>query len=245
MYLVNSTAPFREDGHWIDRFGERLYMQYPEDGPYGEGDVENCYGWLMQLADGNRIDLHVCTLRAVRRELAGETLIRVLLDKDGALGDVSEPDDSAHWVKPFTQEEFSATCNEFWWCLNNVAKGLWRGELNYALEMLDFTVRPMLRRMLEWRAGQRTGFAASVGKSCKYIEGMLEPGMWQRYLATYAPADAAAIWDAVMRMCDLMDEAASIVAGEAGYTYDENEARNSRGYLEHVRALPKDAREVY
>lgn len=24
-------------------------------------DVENCYGWQIQFADGNRMDLHVCT----------------------------------------------------------------------------------------------------------------------------------------------------------------------------------------
>ena len=33
-YLVGETDSFQKDPHWIDRFGERLYMQYPEDGVY-------------------------------------------------------------------------------------------------------------------------------------------------------------------------------------------------------------------
>lgn len=59
VYIVKETASFQKDNSWIDRFGERLYMQYPEDSVYDPGDKENCYGWLMQLRDGNRIDLHV------------------------------------------------------------------------------------------------------------------------------------------------------------------------------------------
>ena len=41
-------------------------MQYPEDSIYFSSDVENCYGWLMQFTDGNRLDLHVSTMKAVQ-----------------------------------------------------------------------------------------------------------------------------------------------------------------------------------
>ncbi|HKM05313.1 MAG TPA: aminoglycoside 6-adenylyltransferase [Lachnospiraceae bacterium] len=35
-------------------------------------------------------------------------------------------------------------CNNFWWCLNNVAKGLWREEIPYTMDMISFHIRPML-----------------------------------------------------------------------------------------------------
>ena len=55
-YIVEDTRPFREDKQWIDRFGERLYMQYPEESVlYQDADVENWYGWLIQFTDGNRL----------------------------------------------------------------------------------------------------------------------------------------------------------------------------------------------
>ena len=79
VYVVEETKSFREDPSWIDRFGKRLYMQYPEDSAYFPSDVENCYGWLMQFADGNRLDLHVCTMETVKRDLE---LYRVVVDKD-------------------------------------------------------------------------------------------------------------------------------------------------------------------
>ena len=48
VYIVRSTAPYIADKSWIDRFGERLYMQYPEDSVYFESDKENNNGWLKQ-----------------------------------------------------------------------------------------------------------------------------------------------------------------------------------------------------
>ena len=82
VYIVRDTRPYREDRAWIDRFGKRLYMQYPEESTQSEADVEKCYGWLMQLADGNRLDLHVCTKEYALSRLE---LYRRLTDKDGIL----------------------------------------------------------------------------------------------------------------------------------------------------------------
>ncbi len=50
VYVVTETKPFIEDKSWIDRFGERLFMQYPDECPDDPGDKENVYGWLMQFA---------------------------------------------------------------------------------------------------------------------------------------------------------------------------------------------------
>ena len=61
VYIVNSTKPFQENKEWVKRFGEILYMHYPEDNVFYPSDVDNCYGWQLQFADGNRMDLHVCT----------------------------------------------------------------------------------------------------------------------------------------------------------------------------------------
>ena len=245
VYVVGETRSFQEDRKWIDRFGERLYMQFPEDGPYDSSDVENCYGWLMQFSDGNRLDLHVCTLKCVEKELAEGKPYRVLLDKDGILPSPAPGLEKAYWIKKPTQEEFSCTCNEFWWCLNNVAKGLRREELPYVYDMLDHVIRPMERRLLEWKVGVDTQFSVSAGKSGKYLKRYLPAEMYRRYLATYAPADTEAIWEAVFGMCDLFQEVAVELSERLNLIYDFTEAANSRAYLEHVHMLPKDAKEIY
>ena len=111
---------------WIDRFGERLYMQYPEEGVlYQDADVENWYGWLIQFTDGNRLDLHVGTAERAGKNLE---LYRVLVDKDGLFVKKEESSDERYWIRRPGEREYLDVCNEFWWCLNNVAKGLWRGD---------------------------------------------------------------------------------------------------------------------
>lgn len=242
VYVVTETGSFREDRRWIDRFGERLYMQYPEESPDFPSDVQRCYGWLIQFADGNRLDLHVCTWDYARERLE---LYITLVDKDNLLPQKQMNSDRIYWVKRPTQEQFSFTCNEFWWCLNNVAKGLWRGELTCAMEIIDFNVRPMLRRLLEWKIGVLTGFSVSPGKSAKYMDRYLPPQDCRQYLLTYAPAEPQAVWDAVISMCSLFDRIAGEVALALQFTYDRVEAENSWEYLEHVRNLPGDAAEVY
>lgn len=241
VYIVAETEPFQKDRTWIDRFGERLYMQYPEEGVYASGDITKCYGWLMQFADGNRLDLHVCTQDYA---LAGLELYRTLVDKDGIMPQEQMVSDERYWVKAPTCEEFQGTCNEFWWCLNNVAKGLWREELPYVMDMIDFYIRPMLKRMLEWKIGMERQFSVSVGKSAKYMKDYLPEDWYTQFLHTYAVAETEAVWAAVDTMCGLFDRTAREVGAVLGFAYNETEAGNSRGYLERVRELPGDAKKL-
>jgi aminoglycoside 6-adenylyltransferase len=243
VYVVTETTPFREDKHWIDRFGERLYMQYPEEGPYESSDLNECYGWLIQLADGNRLDLHVFTMEGVRKELSREKLYKVLLDKDQVIP-LSEADASCYWVQEPDQETFRFTANEFWWCLNNVGKGLWREELPYVMDMIHFHVRPMLRQLLEWKAGADHGFSISVGKSGKYLKKYLPAELYDRYLDTYSKAEGEDLWKSVFVMCDLFERTAEELSERLDLFYDQTEGKNSRRYLEKVCCLPKDACEI-
>lgn len=241
VYIVEDTTPYRQDKSWIDRFGNRLYMQYPEEGD-DLSDVENCYGWLMQFADGNRLDLHVCTPSYVLGHLE---LYRALVDKDGILPKPCETSDEIYWVKKPTQAEFLCTCNEFWWCLNNVAKGLWRKEIPYVMDMLNFQIRPMLRRLLDWKIGMEHDFSVSTGKSSKYMNRYLPGEICEKYLQTYSTAQTDAIWDAVFTACALCQDVAQQVSHVLAFSYDKKEAQNSYRYLEHIRHLPPDAQEIY
>lgn len=242
VYVVEETKSFREDPSWIDRFGKRLYMQYPEDSAYFPSDVENCYGWLMQFADGNRLDLHVCTMETVKRDLE---LYRVLVDKDNLLPSEPVKTEEIYWVKKPTPEQFHDTCNEFWWCLNNVVKGLWRKEIPYVMDMVNIYVRPMITRIVEWKIGVDNHFSVSAGKCAKYMERYVSEDIYRRYLATYSSAETEAIWDSVLGMCDLFHEIAAELSEAMDYPYDNTEAENGRAYLEHVRRLPEDAKEIY
>ena len=242
MYIVTTTKPFREDKEWINNFGKILYMHYPEDNVFYPSDVENCYGWQIQFADGNRMDLHVCTKE---NALANLELYQILVDKDGIVPYPQETTDERYWVKEPREIEFKCTCSYFWWCLNNVAKGLWRNELPYAMDVINFVLRPHLKRLVEWKMGIENNFSVSAGKSCKYFKKYLQEETYRQFLATYSIAEIESIWNSVFEMCDLFQSTAVELSKKQKFVYDFEQAENSLSFLHHVRKLPANAKEIY
>lgn len=248
VYVVSETKPFYEDEAWIDRFGKRLYMQMPDKMDYLRGrdyNFDEVYGWLIQFADGNRLDLHVESIPYALNHILEDKLCVILLDKDNMLPPIPESTDIDYHVRKPIENDYMCDCNNFWWCLNNVAKGLWREEIPYVFDMINTHIRPHLVNMLSWKIGIETNYAYSVGKSGKYMYRYLSQEMWQRFLRTYSDSVVEHIWDATFVMCDLFEEVAKEVGNKLGYFYHEEEAVLSRSYLEHIRRLPKDAKEIY
>lgn len=246
VYVVKENKPFYEKKDWIDVFGERLYMQCPDEVDRCNGlevDFDKCYGWLIQFKDGNRLDLHVVPVEEAA--VLNDKLCVVLLDKDGILPAVPAPSDEDYRIKRPTQSEFLACCNEFWWCLNNVAKGLWRKEIPYVHKMLYEGSHPQLVKLLNWKIGYETDFRVSTGKASKYLEKYLPEDVWNRFVGTYADGNTDHIWKAVFVMCDLFNDVADELEKCRGHAYNREEAAAGYGFLKHVHALPEDAREIF
>ncbi len=171
IYVVEETKSFIEDEGWIQCFGRILYMQLPES-----EQLDCCYGWLVQLADGNHLDLHVDTLDYTKQVMEEDSLCHILLDKDGELGK-TQPDDSSYWEKPMDEAAFQRSCNEFWWCLNNVGKGLARRQISYVMDMLDLLRKEYLNLLIQ-EAGFTHDYRINVGKSGKFLPRYLEEKSW-------------------------------------------------------------------
>ena len=244
VYVVTETTSFIADKDWINQFGEILFMQYPDEHPDYLSDKENFYGWLMQFTDGNRIDLHVESIDHARANILCDSLCKILLDKDKCLPDIPESSDKNYWVAKPSEAQFVCTCTEFWWCLNNVAKGLWREEIPYVQDMLNYVVRKQLEKMLSWKIGVITDCSISVGKSAKYMYKWLSPQEWTTYLQTYCGADITDIWESTEKMCVLFKDTAVWVSEALGYQFNYKEAKNCMKFLQAVKNLPKDAREI-
>jgi aminoglycoside 6-adenylyltransferase len=211
-----------------------------EPPPTGDGSLV----YLMQFADGNRIDLCLFPMSRIG-ELRRESLSRLLLDKDGVVEPFPPPSNADHLPTPPTAKAFSDCCNEFWWVCPYVAKGLWRREIVYAKYMLDRCVRDQLMRMLTWYVGMQSGFRASPGKFGKHLEQHLEPGLWRMLQATYSGPGYEETWEALMASCGLFRTVARRVAENRGLEYPEDDDERVSAHLVHVRSLPRDARSIY
>lgn len=241
VYVVKETESFIRDKGWINRFGEILFMQYPDESPDYPSDKKNSYGWLMIFTDGNRLDLTVKTEAHAKENVLEDSLCIILLDKDGLLPEIPEASDATHHIKRPSEEQYAAACNEFWWCLNNVAKGLWRNEVTYAQYMLNAVVRKQLENMLAWKIGALTDYSVSTGKAGKYMYRWLSEEEWQAYLDTYCGADRGLMWQSVEIMCRLFYDTSKWVAEQNGFTFQRDEADHSFWFMNQVRVLPADA----
>ena len=243
VYVVRENRPFYEDTGWIDVFGERLYMQRPDEVDRCNGldvDFDRCYGWLMQFRDGNRLVVPIG-----EANVQDDRLCVILLDKDGILPEIPEPSDEDYRIRKPTQREFRACCNEFWWGLNNVAKGLWREEIPYVHRMFYEGSHSQLMKMLNWKVGYETDFRVSTGKASRFLKDYLDDEVWNRFLETYIGGSMADIWKSVFVMCDLFSDVARELAERRGHEYDAEEAEAARAFLSHVRTLPRDAASVF
>lgn len=248
VYAVTETASFLRDPSWISVFGEVLVMQQPElmDHTLGKKtDFDARYAYLMQFADGNRIDLTLLSLEQLEREYGEDGLTAPLLDKDGILKPLPTPTDEEFWVKRPSQAQYTACCNEFFWVAPYCAKGLWRNELLYANEMLFHYVLGQLKKMLSWYAGTLTGFQVSMGKAEKRLAEFLPQKDWDRLTRVFCADSTEHAWEALFSAYGLFVEYAKRVGGVLGYAYNAAEGENSLLYAKRVRSLAPDATDIF
>jgi aminoglycoside 6-adenylyltransferase len=243
VYVVTDIDTFTRSHNWIDIFGSRIILQMPENmrDPAGDGR----FVYLMLLADGNRIDLQLIPVEKRVQLIENDSESILLLDKDGIIQPFPPAGDIDYLIKQPSEKEFFSCCNDFWWCLQNIAKGIWRDELPYAMFMLNVIVRDELHSMIEWYIGTKTEFSVSSGKCGKYFKKYLSSEMWADYTATYTDADYNNMWSSVFNACNLFKETAEAVAAHFGYYYSIDDELMMLEYLRHIRDLPSNAAEIY
>lgn len=223
-FFVLDVAAFIMDRSWIDRFGDVLIMQTPDESP-SQTRYER-FAFLVQFAAGHRIDLTVRPVRVVREAIAEDSLSLVMLDKDDTAGR-PVPSDETYRVKRPSAFDYATCWNEFWWVSLYVVKGLKRNQLLYALDHVTI-MRDMLRQMMTWDVGYRTGFSANIGKAGDALVDHLSDQAWQACLQTYPVADSVAIAAAFNVLVEQFCVFSQRVSEAGGFSFQEDEAKQIR-----------------
>lgn len=237
-YVVTETQSFLSDKSWISVFGDIAMVQEPDSNDLGWGqnaDYNRAYTWLMLFKDGNRIDLHIQVKEAMLEEYIKDSLTVPLLDKDSILPSIPPSNDKDYWIKEPTKSRYDGCCNEFWWCLNNVAKGIVRDQMPYAMRMYHEIVHIELDKMLEWYIGIKTDFFISVGMWGKYFKNYLPSALYELYLKTYSNYEG--LWTAIFTACELFRTVASAVGYHFGYAYNQSDDDNMMQYLMKMKVI--------
>jgi aminoglycoside 6-adenylyltransferase len=235
VYIVNDVDIFIADHHWTDFFGDRIIWQLPGEMTFGDqNDKEEeriGFNYLMLFKDGNRIDLSLFPKDKIETKFSADSLTIVWLDKDKLFLNINKSTDSDYLIKRPNEQEFSDVCNEFWWVSTYVSKGLLRGEITYAKQMMETIVRPMFMKIIEWSVGVETDFSVSFGKGGKFMKQYVSDNQYLRILTTYANHLIEDNWRSLFIMMELFAEFANIVANKLNFKYNSNEENNVTAYL--------------
>ncbi|WP_100372352.1 aminoglycoside 6-adenylyltransferase [Bacillus sp. FJAT-45037] len=248
VYVVTETSSFIKDDRWKNKFGDLLMVQEPDklDKAIGHDiNFERSYTYLMLFSDGNRIDLRIQTIQAMLEDYGEDSLTTPLLDKDDILPSIPSPSDINYHVKKPTKGQYDSCTNNFWWCLQNVAKGMWRDELPYAKLMFVNTTRASLDLMINWWIGIKYDFQISTGKMGKYFKQYLPEPYWDLYHETYSDSNYENMWSSIFVSCELFRILSKDVAKHFDFTYPIDDDNNITKFLKHIQKLPSNAKEMH
>jgi aminoglycoside 6-adenylyltransferase len=217
---VKDKQDFIKEPSWVDIFGERIIKQEPEGMSLFPPDKDflDLYTYLMLFTDGNRIDMTLVDVSDIEKHIYTDSLMKVLLDKDGLIPPLPKASDADYWVQKPSADFVDDCCNEFWWLSTYVAKGLCRHEFLYAAHHLEL-MREQLLQMLSWDVGLDTNFSLSVGKSYKYLERYVNKDTWRLLLRTFDMKSETNLWGALHAALALFRSASKDVSSRLGYKY--------------------------
>lgn len=239
VFVVKDVKKLVDDQSWLLEFGNILLMQMPDKIDVKLYNVElkkDSFTWLIIFDDGNRIDLTIMTLDCAKKRILEDKLCKIILDKNNILPKIPESTDEDYWVKPLSKNQFEGYCNEFWWLLNNVIKGIKREELLFANDMINLA-RHILIYFLEIKVGIAHDFKISVGKSGKYLKNLLSKEMYLKLLMTYQTSSTEDMWKALDILCQYFSQIAQEIAVSFDFEYLKSEEEGLLKYLSFVKNL--------
>lgn len=220
VYIVDDLEDLISDLSWLDQYGNRLIEQH------------NVLGhrrlYLMLFEDGNRIDLTLCPKEYIQEWVDSEANFEVIKDDKG-LFEAYQPNSKRYWTCPPTEEEFAATCNEFWWVSAYIVKAIRRNQLIYATDHLYGICQQELLKVLAWQVTSDRG-VVDIGKNYKYLFQYLPAEQEKEFSALLDLSNFDKITQSLFSTMKGFDREAQILAQKMGFTYDKEVAEKMIAY---------------
>lgn len=236
VFIVKNSNSFLSGRSWFDALG-KLFLQQLPDEMILENEEKECkvsFTFLTIFEDRNRIDLTLFPLEKFESDFQPDSLTKVWLDKDCLFKDIPQTSDKDYHITKPNQQAFSDVCNEFWWTVTYVAKGLKRNQIIYAKDTMETVVRPMFLKMLEWKAASDNDFKIDTGKSGKFLNVFLDGELFKQVLKTYADSDPENNWNALFLMAEIFRELQNSLAEKLKFEMKSIEAGNSLKYIKEI-----------
>ena len=222
VYIVDDLEDLISDLSWLDQYGNRFIEQHNRLG--------HRRLYLMLFEDGNRIDLTLCPKESIQEWVDSEAGFKVLKDDKG-LFDSYIPSPKRYWTAPPTEEDFAASCNEFWWVSAYVVKAIRRKQLIYATDHLYSICQQELLKVLAWQVTSYRG-VVDIGKNYKYLFHYLPAEQEKEFSALLDLSSFDKITHSLFATMGLFNREAQILAQKMGLAYDLKVAEKMMAYAE-------------
>lgn len=236
-YFVTDVREFTKDKSWITYFGDVLIVQYSMDWythPY-DYNSRDTFVYLIQFADGNRIDLSIVDICNIEKEEENVEPRIVLLNKDNFKELTLIDNEKAFYISKPNELEFNNTCNEFRWLCVYISKGLCREELYYAKYAYDVLAMEMFIKMLNWKIAYDNNFQVTTGDHSKYLKRFLSDEEMRRFHNIFPNGEYEDIWNKLFIMYDYFAELESYVAEKFGYSVSTDETKRVKEFITNRR----------
>lgn len=220
VYIVDNLEDLISDLSWLDQYGNLMISQH--------NVVDHRRLYLMLFEDGNRIDLTLCPKEYIQEWVESEAGFKILKDDKG-LFEAYQPNSKRYWTAPPTEEEFVATCNEFWWVSAYVVKAIRRNQLIYATDHLYDICQQELLKVLAWQVTSDRGIV-DIGKNYKYLFHYLPAEKEKEFSALLNLSSIEKVSQSLFATMGLFDREAQILAQKMGFTYDKEVAEKMTSY---------------
>ena len=222
VYIVENLEELISDLSWLDQFGNRLIEQH--------NIVGHRRLYLMLFEDVNRIDLTLCPKEHIQEWVDSEADFSVLKDDKGLFEDYM-PNPKRYWTVLPSEEEFAASCNEFWWVSTYVVKAIRRNQLIYATDHLYGICQQELLKVLAWQVVSDRG-TVDIGKNYKYLFHYLPAEQEKEFSALLDLSSLEKVTKSLFSTMKLFNHEAQELAGKMGFAYNHIEAENMMAYAE-------------
>ena len=220
VYIVDDLEELISDLSWLDQFGNLLISQH--------NVVDHRRLYLMLFEDGNRIDLTLCPKEYIQEWVDSEANFEVIKDDNG-LFEAYQPIPKRYWTAPPTEEEFAASCNEFWWVSAYVVKAIRRNQLIYATDHLYGICQQELLKVLSWQVTSERG-AVDIGKNYKYLFQYLSDEQEKEFSALLDLSSIEKNSQSLFATMNFFHREAQILTQKMGFTYDKEVAEKMIAY---------------
>ena len=227
VYVVDDIDNLTSDLSWLDQFGKRIIEQ--------EVTLRHRLLYLMLFEDGNRIDLTLCPKEHMQEWVNCEAGFTVLVDEK-CLFEAYLPNPKRYWTAPPSEEEFTASCNEFWWVSAYVVKGIFRKQVIYATGHLYGICQKELLKILAWQVARDRG-AVDIGKNYKYLFNYLPAEKEKEFLNLLDFSSLDKITQSLLATMQIFNQEAQNLAQKMGFDYDMEIAEKMIEYAEEGRCL--------